>query len=109
VVTFEQDGEEVGHISAMARVPILAREANLTAREKLIHAAGVLAVAKPHQGSQRHATLAELATQDRERSQADPAADEDRPGHAGGEVTRHREGATERSRDPEALTGAKTR
>ena len=68
----------------MPGVAVLAREPDLAAGEEVVDAAGVLAVAEPEQDPGRDAAVGELAAEDRQRSDPDPAADEDRPGGAGG-------------------------
>ena len=87
----------------MAHVAVLARHPHLAAPEELVDPARMLADPGTRGACGSRPPGRQLAPQDRQRSQADPAADEDRPGGLGVELARVRERTAKRPRHPQSL------
>src|ERR671936_129565 len=91
----------------MAGVAVLAGQSHLTAREEVVEAAAVPAIAKAEQDAGRRAPLGKLAPEDRQRRNSDSAPYQDRPGGVRPEVCGRRKGVPERAADPDLLPGRK--
>ena len=101
VVAVEHRREQVGHVALVAGVAVLAGEAHLAAGEEVVEAARVGLVAEAEQDAGGDVALGEAAAQQRQRGDADAAADQDRAGGAGRQLARLGEGVAERAVDPD--------
>ena len=82
---------------------VVGREADLAVGEEVVEPAAVRAVTETEQDLGRHAPRREAPAQQGQGRDADPAADQDRPGRGGRQLARLGEGVAERAVDPDPL------
>jgi hypothetical protein len=87
----------------VADVAVVAGERHLAAVEEVVETARVGFVPKAEQDSRWHVGRAEAAAEQRQRGNADAAADEDRAGGIGGKLLRSGERVAERAVYPNPL------
>ena len=108
-VPLEQHGEQVGDITAVARVSVFACKPDLAALRRAHPPHPRARVPEADQCARGHADVRELAAPDRQRREPDSAADQDRAGDLRTELGRPREGPTEWPGDPQAVAWLEAR